>query len=257
MAGVSSARPAEPPEPTLPAPGCGRLLVVDDEQHLAAGLKLNFELEGHSVDVAGTGRQAAELLLRSEPYDVIILDVMLPDTSGFNLCRKLRDAGNFTPVLMLTALGTTDDRVAGLEAGADDYLAKPFDLSELLARVRSLLRRRDWERSQSAEQTRGVYTFGAAKIDFDRREATAEGVEVKLTRLEFELLRYFADNPERVLSRQELQEKVWKLANYPNSRMVDNFIMRLRRHFEPDPRSPMHFVSVRGAGYRFNPAPRR
>jgi len=229
------------------------LLVVDDEKHLAAGLKLNFELEGHSVDVASTGREAAQLLLEAEPYDAIILDVMLPDTSGFSLCKRLRDAGNFTPVLMLTAMGTADDRVAGLEAGADDYLAKPFNLSELLARVRSLLRRQDWERTQSAESTSGVYSFGAARIDFDRREATAAGVEVKLTRLEFELLRYFADNPERVLSRQELQEKVWKLANYPNSRMVDNFMMRLRRHFEPDPRSPIHFVSVRGAGYRFNP----
>ncbi len=241
---------------TQVAQGCGRLLVVDDEQHLAAGLKLNFELEGHRVDVAGTGREAAELLLGAEPYDAIILDVMLPDTSGFSLCRKLRDAGNFTPVLMLTALGTTDDRVEGLEAGADDYLAKPFDLNELLARVRSLLRRQDWERTQTVESTSGVYKFGSAEIDFDRREASADAVEVKLTRLEFELLRYFADNPERVLSRQELQEKVWKLANYPNSRMVDNFIMRLRRHFEPNPRSPIYFVSVRGAGYRFNPGAR-
>jgi DNA-binding response OmpR family regulator len=234
----------------------GRLLLVEDEQHLAAGLKLNFELEGYVVDVAGTGREAAALLVAPEPYDAIILDVMLPDTSGFSLCRKLRDAGNFTPVLMLTALGTTDDRVAGLEAGADDYLAKPFDLAELLARVRSLLRRQDWERSQGAEPTSGVYGFGDARIDFDRKEATMRGEEVKLTRLEFDLLRYFATNPERVLSRQELQKKVWKLANYPNSRMVDNFIMRLRRHFERDPSAPVHFVAVRGAGYRFIPSPR-
>lgn len=234
-----------------------RVLLVEDEQNLAAGLKLNFELEGYAVDVAGSGRQAGEFLLRGANYDVIVLDVMLPDTDGFALCRRLRDGGDFTPVLMLTALGTIDDRVAGLEAGADDYLAKPFELSELLARVRSLLRRRSWERSASVEASQGVYRFGAAVIDFDRQEATMSGREVKLTRLELDLLRYFADHPERVLSRQQLQEDVWKLANYPNTRMVDNFIMRLRRHFEADPAAPAHFLSVRGSGYRFVPDPSR
>lgn len=235
-----------------------RVLLVEDEQHLAAGLKLNFELEGYAVDVAGSGRQAGEVILRAPPHDVIVLDVMLPDTDGFAFCRRLRDAGNFTPVLMLTALGTIDDRVAGLEAGADDYLAKPFELSELLARVRSLLRRRGWERSAAPEAAPSTYAFGEAAIDFERQQATMRGEEVKLTRLEFDLLRYFADNPERVHSRKELQESVWKLANYPNTRMVDNFIMRLRRHFEPDPAEPVHFLSVRGSGYRFVPgAPRR
>jgi len=235
-----------------------RVLLVEDEQNLAAGLKLNFELEGCAVDVAGSGRLAGEFLLRGPPYDVIVLDVMLPDTDGFALCRRLRDGGDFTPVLMLTALGTIDDRVAGLEAGADDYLAKPFELSELLARVRSLLRRRSWERSAPVEASQGGgYCFGEAVIDFDRQEATMAGREVKLTRLEFDLLRYFAEHPERVLSRQQLQEDVWKLANYPNTRMVDNFMMRLRRHFEPDPAAPVHFVSVRGAGYRFEPDPSR
>ncbi|MEZ4454759.1 MAG: response regulator transcription factor [Nannocystaceae bacterium] len=230
-----------------------RFLVVEDEHHLAAGLKLNFEIEGYAVDVAATARQAAELLVQQGPHDLIILDVMLPDTDGITFCRRLREAGNFTPVLMLTAMGSTDDRVAGLEAGADDYLAKPFDLGELLARVRSLLRRRGWERSQGAEASGTIYAFGDARIDFERCQATMRGDEVKLTRLELDLLRYFADNPERVLSRQELQEQVWKLANYPNSRMVDNFLMRLRRHFEADPSAPVHFVSVRGAGYRFVP----
>ncbi|MCA9637620.1 MAG: response regulator transcription factor [Myxococcales bacterium] len=236
--------------------GGARLLVVEDELHLADALRLNFELEGYSVEVANSGRQANELLAGAGPFDAIVLDVMLPDSSGFDVCRRLRDAGDFSPVLMLTALGTTDDRVAGLEAGADDYLAKPFDLAELLARVRSLLRRRDWERSQSVEPADPSFTFGDARIDFDRCEATMAGAEIKLTRLELDLLRYFADNPERVLSRQELQEQVWKLANYPNSRMVDNFIMRLRRHFEADPAAPRFFVSVRGAGYKFVPEPR-
>lgn len=239
-----------------------RLLVVEDEDHLATGLKLNFELEGHSVDLAGSARRAAELLLNNR-YDLIVLDVMLPDTDGFDLCKKLRDGGNFTPVLMLTARNATEDRVRGLEAGADDYLIKPFELSELLARVRSLLRRRSWERDQrpasaasastSTASATPPITFGDAVIDCERGEARRGDQEVKLTRLEFDLIRYFASNPNRVLSRQELQERVWKLANYPNTRMVDNFIMRLRRHFEPDPVHPVYFVSVRGTGYKFRP----
>jgi DNA-binding response OmpR family regulator len=232
-----------------------RLLVVEDEQHLAAGLKLNFELEGYAVDMAASARKAGELLLQ-RGYDAIILDVMLPDATGFELCRRLRDGGNFTPVLMLTAMDSTEDRVTGLEVGADDYLIKPFELSELLARVRSLLRRRSWERRQPARgATTAQIRFGGAEIDCDRQEATMDGQEIKLTRLEFDLLRYFAEHPGRVISRQELQEQVWKLANYPNSRMVDNFIMRLRRHFERDPAVPVHFVSVRGTGYKFVPEP--
>lgn len=234
-----------------------RLLVVEDEQHLAAGLKLNFELEGYVVDMASSARRAAELLL-GPGYDAIILDVMLPDATGFELCRRLREGGNFTPVLMLTAMDSTEDRVTGLEVGADDYLIKPFELSELLARVRSLLRRRVWERRQPVREASasGTIRFGGAVIDGERQEAAMNGQEVKLTRLEFDLVRYFAEHPGRVISRQELQEKVWKLGNYPNTRMVDNFIMRLRRHFEPDPALPVHFVSVRGSGYKFVPDPR-
>lgn len=235
-----------------------RLLVVEDEQHLAAGLKLNFELEGYVVDMAASARKAGELLLQARGYDAIILDVMLPDATGFELCRRLREGGNFTPVLMLTAMDSTEDRVLGLEVGADDYLIKPFELSELLARVRSLLRRRSWERQQPVRevQTAAKIVFGRAEIDNERQEATMNGQEVKLTRLEFDLLRYFADHAGRVIPRQELQEQVWKLANYPNTRMVDNFIMRLRRHFEPDPAAPVHFVSARGSGYKFVPDPR-
>ncbi len=232
---------------TAPQP---RILVVEDEQHLAAGLKLNFELEAYAADVATSAREAEELLTRAV-YDVLVLDVMLPDTSGFELCRDLRERGDFTPVLMLTALDSTEDRVMGLEVGADDYLVKPFELSELLARVRSLLRRRVWERQHVTEAGGATFAFGGAVVDWERQEARMNGQEVRLTRLEFDLLRYFAEHPGRVLSRQELQERVWKLANYPNTRMVDNFIMRLRRHFEADPANPVHFVSVRGLGYKF------
>lgn len=230
-----------------------RLLVVEDERHIAAGLKLNFELEGYDVDVVGSAREAASRLIDPDGYDAIILDVMLPDADGFSICRKLRDAGDFTPVLMLTARSATQDRVRGLEAGADDYLVKPFELDELLARVRVMLRRRDWEREVASADAPEELCFGDARVDFVAQEARLGDEPLRLTRLEFELLRYFAAHPGRVLSRQELQTEVWKLDNYPNSRMVDNFILRLRKHFERDSSNPRHFVSVRGAGYKFVP----
>jgi DNA-binding response OmpR family regulator len=236
--------------------GSDKLLLVEDEDNLAAGLKLNIELEGYAFDVVGSAREAARELA-SHSYDAIILDVMLPDSDGFSLCRRLRDAGNRTPVLMLTACETTQERVKGLEAGADDYMVKPFELDELLARVRSILRRRDWERETHRTDEIDVLRLGDAIVDFQAHEATMAGKPIKLTPLEFDLLRYFATHPNFVLSRQELQEKVWKLDNYPNSRMVDNFIMRLRRQFEPDPTQPRHFLSIRGAGYKFVPDPDR
>jgi two-component system OmpR family response regulator len=228
------------------------LLVVEDEEHLAAGLKLNFELEGYRVDTAASGREASERLLQSEGYDGIILDIMLPDMDGFELCRRLRGAGNFTPVLMLTARNAAEDRVTGLDVGADDYLAKPFDLSELLARVRSLLRRRGWDNTPGERgRDASVLIFGDARINFDTHEAFCGEESITLTQLEFDLLRYFAENAGRVLSRAELLEKVWMLKNYPNTRTVDNFIVRLRRHFEKDPAKPHFFRSVRGTGYKF------
>ena len=231
-----------------------RLLVVEDEEHLAAGLKLNLELEGYVVDVANTGREAGERLLRPDGYDIILLDVMLPDVDGFELCRRMRNAGNFTPVLMLTARSSPDDRVRGLEAGADDYVAKPFALEELLARVRSMLRRRRWEQ---AETTAGgpSLDFGRARVDFASHEVVVDGEPLKLTRLELDLLRYFATNAGRVIGRDELLQRVWKLRNTGYTRTVDNFIARLRKHFEEDPSAPQHFVSVRGAGYKFIPEP--
>ncbi|MDG1484121.1 MAG: response regulator transcription factor [Myxococcota bacterium] len=229
-----------------------RLLIVEDEPHLSAGLKLNFEFEGFEVDNAATAREAVALLAGAKGYDAIILDVTLPDSDGFTLCKRLRAAGNFTPVIMLTARTQASDRVTGLESGADDYLTKPFDLDELIARVRSMLRRLSWERR--APVVTSSYTFGGAEIDFERHEATMDGKPLKLTSLELDLLRYFVQNAERVISRTELLEKVWKLPNYPNTRTVDNFVMRLRRHFEASPSNPVYFRSVRGAGYKFVPA---
>lgn len=229
-----------------------KLLLVEDEDHLAAGLKLNFELEGFEVDIARTGREAGALLLHPD-YDIMVLDVMLPDISGLTLCRSIRDSGNTTPVLMLTAKASLDDRVEGLNAGADDYLTKPFELEELLARVRSMLRRAEWEKREESRPVTPSVRLGAATVDFERHTAERDGRPLHLTKLEFDLLRYFLENPERVLSREELQQEVWKLRDYPNRRMVDNFIMRLRRHFEKHPQSPKLFVSVRGAGYKFVP----
>ncbi len=231
-----------------------RVLLVEDEAHIAAGLKLNLELEGYLVDVARTGREAGEFLLSAQNYGVIILDVMLPDTDGFTICRRLRGAGIYVPVIMLTAKASATDRVDGLDAGADDYISKPFELSELLARVRSRLRRQAWDTENQASQDRIFeMVLGPAKINFDTYEVYIGEEQLQLTHLELDLLRYFAENPGRVLKRDELLEKVWKLKNYPNTRTVDNFIVRLRKHFEEDPANPKFFVSVRGAGYKFVP----
>ncbi len=231
-----------------------RILVVEDEAHLAAGLKLNLELEGYAVEVARTVRETAGLLVQSNSFDLIILDVMLPDGDGFSLCRKLREAGDYTPVIMLTARNRAEDRVRGLNTGADDYLAKPFELAELLARVRSALRRRSWEAQDSGSDTdRGVLKFGEASINFDTHEATAFDKPVRLTQLELDLLYYFSRYPNRVLTREDLLEQVWKLRNAPNTRSVDNFIVRLRKYFEPAPDKPIYFLSHRGAGYKFVP----
>lgn len=229
-----------------------RLLVVEDEEHLARGLKLNLELEGYRVDLAGTAKEAGERLLAPEGYDAIVLDVMLPDLDGFALCRKLRESGNFVPVIMLTARNAAEDRVRGLESGADDYLVKPFELGELLARVRSALRRQRWDRQPEAQRPASALSFGGrVHIDFDTHAVTVNGKQVRLTQLELDLVRYFASQAGRVLSREELLEQVWKLRHYSHSRTVDNFVVRLRRHFERDPANPQHFLSVRGAGYRF------
>ncbi|RME24504.1 MAG: DNA-binding response regulator [Deltaproteobacteria bacterium] len=230
------------------------LLIVEDEAHLARGLRLNFELEGYEVETAATGREAFALLARARPHSAIILDVTLPDMDGFEICRRLREVGDYTPVIMLTARSLTEDRVEGLESGADDYLTKPFELDELVARVRSAIRRRSWEQQQ-ADPTRWVLAFGRARIDFSTHEVTVDGRPVHLTKLELDLVRYFAQHPGRVISREELLQQVWKLRNHPNTRTVDNFVLRLRRHFEDDPQAPRHFLSVRGAGYRFIPNP--
>ena len=231
-----------------------RVLVIEDEAHLAAGLKLNLELDGYRVANARTIREAAAQLVQGASIDLILLDVMLPDGDGFAFCKQLREAGNYVPVIMLTARGSAEDRVRGLDTGADDYLAKPFELPELLARVRSALRRRDWQHRDAAnEPGRGTLSFGQTQVNFDTHEVTASDKPVRLTQLELDLLYYFSQHPRRVLTREELLERVWQLHNAPNTRSVDNFIVRLRKYFEPHPDKPVFFVSHRGAGYKFVP----
>ena len=245
---------AEGSAPGTPAPLRATVLVVEDEAHLAAGLKLNFELDGYQVVVARSLREAGARLVQSGPIDLILLDVMLPDGDGYSFCKQLRDSGQYMPVIMLTARSAAEDRVRGLDSGADDYMPKPFELPELLARVRSALRRSGWRQSDAAaEPPSGALRFGEAVIDFSTHEATAFGKPVRLTQLELDLIQYFAQHPGRVLSREELLERVWKLRNAPNTRSVDNFIVRLRKYFEREPDKPVHFVSHRGSGYRFVP----
>lgn len=243
-----------PEHPTAGDSSHATVLVVEDEAHLATGLKLNLQLDGYRVVVARSLREAAAALVESAPIDLILLDVNLPDGEGYGFCKQLREAGQYMPVIMLTARSAAEERVRGLDSGADDYMPKPFALPELLARVRSALRRSGWRQQDSpVEVSRGTLQFGSAVVDFDTHEASSDGKPVRLTQLELDLLYYFSRHPGRVLSREELLERVWNLRNAPNTRSVDNFIARLRRYFEPFPDKPVHFLSHRGAGYRFIP----
>ncbi len=227
-----------------------RLLVVEDESHLAQGIKFNLEIEGYEVEVVGDGAEAFERLRQGPVWDLILLDVMLPGMDGFELVDRLRKAGDFTPTLMLTAKGLPEDLVQGLEAGADDYLAKPFDLSVLLARVKGLLRRRDWARGGSEGPQRA--RIGEVEVDFASFEVKGKGGTQQLTLLEAMLLKLLVQNAGRVVSKAEILEKVWNLSPDTQTRAVDNFIVRLRRYLEVDSREPKQLLTVRGAGYRLN-----
>lgn len=227
------------------------LLLVEDEAHIANGLAFNLELEGHAVTLARDGLEAKHLLVdERREFDLIILDLMLPGMSGLDLCRGIRKHGIFTPVLMLTARSQPKEKVEGLHLGADDYVTKPFNLEELLARVETLLRRAKWQQPP-APAMGTVLTFGDARVDFDRFEATVNEQEIKLTPIEFQILRTFKEHEGKVLSREQLLEGAWGFTGPASTRTVDNFIMRLRRAFEPDPSQPRHFLSIRGAGYKF------
>jgi len=231
------------------------VLIVEDEQHLAEGLKFNLEAEGYEVEMASDGETALKLLTRSPGrYDAVALDVMLPGKDGFEVARELREAGQYVPILMLTARSRPEDVLRGFEAGADDYVSKPFELGILLARLRGLLRRREWLRlSQTAAQSADVevFDFSDKTIDFSKLELRAGGRTVQLTLMEAELLRYLIKHEGQAVSRQKLLEDVWGLREDTDTRAIDNFIVRLRRYIEDDPSNPTHLLTVRGVGYRF------
>jgi len=229
-----------------------RILVVEDEAHIAEGLQFNLEAEGHEVIVASDGQQALDRLRDAGPFDLVLLDLMLPERSGLEVLRRVRASGDFAPVLILTAMDDANDRVRGLEEGADDYLTKPFELDELLARVRGLLRRRRWDGVTSPEAP-GPVAIGDVIAHFDRLELETPNGTVALTTREAGLLRALVDRKGEALTRGELLETVWGLRPETRTRVVDSFVVRLRRYIEPDPARPRHILSVRGHGYRLVP----
>ncbi len=241
------------------------VLIVEDEKHLAAGLRFNLEAEGYRVETAPDGESALALLLRGpHAFDAVVLDVMLPGIDGFEVAAELRRAGRFVPVLMLTARGRPEDVLRGFESGADDYLPKPFELAVLIARIKALLRRRDWlhlDRDLAkAEEPAAppkhadapdTFAFGEKTIDFSALELRTGGRTLRLTLMEAELLRHLVRRAGQVVSRKSLLEEVWGLRDDTDTRAIDNFVVRLRKYIEDEPSRPRHLLTVRGVGYRF------
>jgi DNA-binding response OmpR family regulator len=230
-----------------------RILVVEDENHIAQGLRFNLEAEGYSVTVEERGEEAlARLLEQREDFDLLVLDVMLPGKDGFTIAHELRQASHFIPLLMLTARGRPEDVLKGFASGADDYLAKPFNLDILVARISGLLRRKKWAEanaiSNAAEER---FEFDGITVDFLKLQLRKNGQIFQLTVMELELLRYLIHNRGRPVSRKEILENVWNLKEETDTRAIDNFIVRLRRYIEPDPVKPKHLLTVRGLGYQF------
>jgi two-component system alkaline phosphatase synthesis response regulator PhoP len=237
-----------------------RILVVEDEAHLAEGLRFNLEAEGYQVGIVDTAEEALDLLLgKNNSFDVLVLDVMLPAMDGFTAMTELRQAANFIPTLMLTARGHPDDILKGFAAGADDYLTKPFELAILIARVNGLLRRSRWTQdlmaaSSQAPRRNDVFRFGERSekgVDFDLLELSVRDQVFRLTLMEGQVLRYLIEHEGKPVSRTSMLQEVWNVSQSADTRPIDNFIVRLRRYLEDDPRSPRHVLTVRGVGYRF------
>jgi len=234
------------------------IVLVEDEEHLAEGLLFNLEAEGYRTCHFADGTEALAWLLETqEDIGVILLDVMLPGKDGFEIVRALRDQQLYFPVLMLTARSNPQDVLEGLNAGADDYLAKPFDLDILLVRIKSMLRRATWYRPLSPtppppRPSSDTFAFNGREIHFDTLELLVPNRAVThLTLMEADLLRYFTDRESQIVPRKEILEQVWRLHEDTDTRAIDNFIVRLRRYIEDDPSDPRHLVTVRGIGYRF------
>jgi DNA-binding response OmpR family regulator len=239
-----------------------RILIVEDEQHIAEGLRFNLEADGHQATVVPDGEGALGMLLADrQPFDAVILDVMLPGKDGFAVASELRSVGQFVPILMLTARGSAGDILRGFEAGADDYLPKPFDLPILLARVNGLVRRCRWNEQEPAiadpqpTSARDLYTFAARTIDFAAMELRVRDRVHRLTVMECDLLRYLIAKAGQPVSRPAILREVWGLSQDIDTRAIDNFIVRLRRYVEDRPAAPKFLQTVRGVGYRFVPEP--
>jgi DNA-binding response OmpR family regulator len=239
------------------------ILLVEDEEHIAQALLFNLEAEGYRTRHFADGAEALTWLLSTdEEIAAILLDVMLPGADGFTVVRTLREHELFFPVLMLTARSNPADVLAGLNAGADDYLPKPFDLDILLVRLKSMLRRASWLRPNTAtppppKPSADTYAFNQREIRFDTLELIAPGRTTRLTLMEADLLRHFTDRAGEIVSRKDILEQVWRLQQDTDTRAIDNFIVRLRRYIEDDPAQPRHLVTVRGIGYRFLPEPEK
>ncbi len=234
------------------------IAVVEDEEHLAQGLLFNLQAEGYRTHHESDGDAALAYLLKTEdPIAAVVLDCMLPGADGFTIVRALREAQRYTPVLMLTARSRPEDVLEGLDSGADDYLPKPFDLSILLARIKSLLRRTAWQRERTPEtpasepEPTAEYNFNHRTIRFDHLELVAPNRTTHLTVMEADLLRYLTEHEGQIVSRKDILEQVWRVHEDTDTRAIDNFIVRLRRYIEDDPANPQHLVTVRGIGYRF------
>ena len=232
-----------------------RILIVEDELHLAEGLRYNLEAEQYDVDVVDNGEDAlTRLTAASVHYDLVILDLMLPGIDGFEVVQELRRVRRFVPVLMLTARSRSEDMRHGLDVGADDYLAKPFELPILMARVRGLLRRHEWLRAEAAAQVTSVgsqFVFRDRSIDFEQLEVRVGEKRMLLTMMEAALLRYLVTHEGMPVSRKAILEEVWGMREDTDTRAIDNFIVRLRRYLEDEPATPRHLQTVRGIGYRF------
>jgi len=238
------------------------ILIVEDEAHLAQGLLFNLQAEGYRASIAADGGAALDLLLneRADGFDAVLLDVMLPGKDGFQVLEALRGRERYVPVLMLTARGRPEDVLRGFTAGADDYLAKPFDLSILLARLKNLLRRMAWSAAANPRKTppepspeEPPFRFGGRTIDFANLELATPDKTIHLTLMEADLLRYLVHNRDRIVSRKELLEQVWRVREDTDTRAIDNFVVRLRRYIEDQPTDPIFLQTVRGVGYRFLP----
>ena len=242
-----------------------RILVVEDEKHIAQGLRFNLEAEGYESVLVETGEESLKRLIQDQEYfDLLLLDVMLPGKDGFTVAQELRQAKNYIPLLMLTARGRPEDVLKGFECGADDYLAKPFNLDILMARVSGLLRRKQWLQESEVglgsvvkEKQEDQFRFDGKLVDFERLQLRVGETVYQLTLMELDLLRYLIRNAGRPVSRKEILEQVWNLHEDTDTRAMDNFIVRLRRYIEADPTKPKHLLTVRGLGYQFVAEPEK